>query len=290
MTNDSSDADQNVTGTSSPTPTSATSAKPIALSASRAGDFNQCPLLYRFRAIDRLPEPTSVAQFRGTVVHAVLENLFKLPRAERDHSAGIRMLPTIFDELHAKEPEPVIDHNDKRAFLNDCARLFYNYYRIENPLGFDPQSCEKYIHTKLADNTPVRGFIDRVDVAPTGEVRIVDYKTGKKPLPRYSQQAHLQMELYSLLYWKVFGKKPDQMKLIYLKTVNTMESSPSVSDLQRREEQLVALWNRIRACGKDGSFSPRTTKLCNWCAFQQFCPEYGGTPPEYPGWPGEASN
>lgn len=287
MTNDSSDTDENVTGTVSPTHIQA---KPIALSASRAGDFNQCPLLYRFRTIDCLPEPTSVEQFRGTVVHAVLENLFKLPRAERDHSAGIRILPTIFEQLHSKEPEPVVAEDDTRSFLNDCARLFYNYYRIENPMGFDPQSCEKYIHATLADETPVRGFIDRVDVAPTGEVRIVDYKTGKKPLPQYSQQAHLQMELYSLLYWKVFNVKPDRMKLIYLKTVNTMEASPSMSDLQRREEQLVSLWNQIRACGRDGSFNPRTTKLCNWCAFHDYCPEYGGTPPEYPGWPGEASN
>lgn len=287
MTNDSSDTSQNVTGSSSVKPTSP---KPLALSASRAGDFNQCPLLYRFRAIDGLPEPTSIAQFRGTVVHAVLENLFQLPREKREPSAGIAMLPELFEKLHAAEPEPVVEEKDKRSFLNDCAKLFYNYYRIENPLGFDPDSCEKFVQGTLDDATPVRGFIDRIDIAPTGEVRIVDYKTGKKPLPRYSQQAHLQMELYSLLYWKVFGIKPDQMKLIYLKTINTMEASPSLDDLKRREEQLVALWNRIRACGKDGSFEPHTTKLCNWCAFQKFCPEYGGTPPEYPGWPGEVSS
>jgi putative RecB family exonuclease len=44
-----------------------------ALSPSRASDFKQCPLLYRFRAIDRLPEPPSTAQVRGSVVHAALE-------------------------------------------------------------------------------------------------------------------------------------------------------------------------------------------------------------------------
>ena len=44
-----------------------------ALSPSRAADFKQCPLLYRFRAIDRLPEVPGRAQVRGTLVHAVLE-------------------------------------------------------------------------------------------------------------------------------------------------------------------------------------------------------------------------
>ena len=47
-----------------------------ALSPSRASDFKQCPLLYRFRAIDRLPEPPSTAQLRGSVVHAALEQLY----------------------------------------------------------------------------------------------------------------------------------------------------------------------------------------------------------------------
>ena len=51
---------------------------PPALSPSRAADFLQCPLLYRFRAVDRLPERRSTAQLRGIVVHAVLERLFAL--------------------------------------------------------------------------------------------------------------------------------------------------------------------------------------------------------------------
>ena len=50
-----------------------------ALSPSRAADFKQCPLLYRLRAIDRLPEPPSAAQLRGSVVHAALEQLYTLP-------------------------------------------------------------------------------------------------------------------------------------------------------------------------------------------------------------------
>ena len=56
---------------------------PSALSPSRAGDFMTCPLLYRFRVIDRLPEPPSPAAARGTLVHAVLEHLFDRPARER---------------------------------------------------------------------------------------------------------------------------------------------------------------------------------------------------------------
>ncbi|NUP20980.1 MAG: DUF2800 domain-containing protein, partial [Streptomyces sp.] len=49
---------------------------PASLSPSRASDFMQCPLLYRFRVIDRLPEKPSAAATKGTLVHAVLERLF----------------------------------------------------------------------------------------------------------------------------------------------------------------------------------------------------------------------
>ena len=52
----------------------------------------QCPMLYRFRVIDRLPEPPSPAAARGTLVHAVLERVFDLPSVERTPEAPIGLL------------------------------------------------------------------------------------------------------------------------------------------------------------------------------------------------------
>src|SRR4051794_6126287 len=54
-----------------------------ALSPSRASDFMTCPLLYRYRTIDRLPEEPSADALRGTLVHKVLEDLFDLPSSTR---------------------------------------------------------------------------------------------------------------------------------------------------------------------------------------------------------------
>src|SRR5207244_9756631 len=58
------------------------------LSPSRAADFMSCPLLYRFRVIDRLPEAPSAAAARGTLVHAVLERLFDEPAPGRTPAAA----------------------------------------------------------------------------------------------------------------------------------------------------------------------------------------------------------
>ena len=76
-----------------------------ALSPSRAGDFMTCPLLYRFRTIDRLPEPPSPDAVRGTLVHKVLEDLFDLPAAERTPERARDLLGPVLGRLLEAEPE-----------------------------------------------------------------------------------------------------------------------------------------------------------------------------------------
>ena len=69
------------------------------LSPSRAADFKTCPLLYRFRTIDRLPERKSLAAVRGTLVHAVLEKLYDLPAARRTVAAAQELVEPAWAEL-----------------------------------------------------------------------------------------------------------------------------------------------------------------------------------------------
>src|SRR5215210_4587295 len=69
------------------------------LSPSRAADFKTCPLLYRFRTIDRLPERKSLAAVRGTLVHAVLERLYDLPPAGRTVEAAQELIEPAWAEL-----------------------------------------------------------------------------------------------------------------------------------------------------------------------------------------------
>src|SRR5690606_6839432 len=91
--------------TPSGTPDEPEGLRPVALSPSRAKDFMQCPLLLRFRAVDRLPEPPSPAATRGTLVHSVLERLYDLPAAQRVPAAGVELLGPAWDELRAQRPD-----------------------------------------------------------------------------------------------------------------------------------------------------------------------------------------
>lgn len=260
--------------------------RPLALSPSRASDYKRCPLQYRFRAIDRLPEPSTEAQVKGTLVHAVLEEMFSWPREERTYPAAVKRLKPTWEQMSIDDPTCAVPVEDDYQMLVDARTLLRGYFTMENPLGFDAHAQEMPVDFTLPNGVPVRGFIDRVDIAQTGEVRVVDYKTGKKPLPRYSQDAQFQMRFYALVYWRLFGVVPTQLKLMYLKVMDSMILTPSREELEYFERDLAELWWKIEADGKAGSFRPQQSKLCGWCAFQSLCPVFGGTPPEYPGWPG----
>ncbi|MGV0346294.1 RecB family exonuclease [Corynebacterium coyleae] len=260
--------------------------RPLALSPSRASDYKRCPLQYRFRAIDRLPEPSTEAQVKGTLVHAVLEEMFTWPREERTYPAAVKRLKPTWEQMRIDDPTCAEPVEDNYQLLVDARTLLRGYFTMENPLGFDAHAQEMPVDFTLPNGVPVRGFIDRVDIAQTGEVRVVDYKTGKKPLPRYSQDAQFQMRFYALVYWRLFGVVPTQLKLMYLKVMDSMILTPSREELEYFERDLAELWWKIEADGKSGSFRPQQSKLCGWCAFQSLCPAFGGTPPEYPGWPG----
>src|SRR5690349_25055875 len=75
-----------------------------ALSPSRAADFMSCPMLYRFRAIDKLPSPPTQATARGTLVHAVLARPFDLPAPERTLAAAVAIVPREWERLTSEEP------------------------------------------------------------------------------------------------------------------------------------------------------------------------------------------
>ncbi|MFE0191283.1 RecB family exonuclease [Streptomyces sp. NPDC059008] len=261
---------------------------PMALSPSRASDFMQCPLLYRFRVIDKLPEKPSAAATRGTVVHAVLERLFDAPAAERTAAGARAMVPGEWERLLAKRPELAElfadDAEGERlaGWLAEAEALVERWFSLEDPTRLEPADRELYVETELDSGLRLRGFIDRVDVAPTGEVRIVDYKTGKAPRPQFAEGALFQMKFYALVVWRLRGVVPRRLQLVYLGSGDVLTYDPSEADLRGVERKLLALWEAIRLATETGDWRPRPTKLCGWCDHQAHCPEFGGTPPVYP--------
>ena len=261
-----------------------------ALSPSRAADFKQCPLLYRFRAIDRLPEAPSAAQLRGSVVHSALEQLYGLPAVLRGPDTARSLVESAWDRVIAADPGLAgeLDPVQQTELLTEARALLSGYYRLEDPTRFDPQCCEERVEVELADGTLLRGFIDRIDVAATGELRVVDYKTGKAPPAARALaefKAMFQMKFYAVALLRSRGVLPARLRLIYLADGQVLDYAPDHDELVRFEKTLMAIWRAIQSAAQTGDFRPSRSRLCDWCPHRQHCPVFGGTPPPYPGWP-----
>ena len=261
-----------------------------ALSPSRAGDFMTCPLLYRYRTIDRLPEEPSPDAVRGTLVHKVLEDLFDLPAAERTPEQARDLLNPAWDALLEAEPEiaemfspPETEGGrDLGTWLTSCREVLDRYFELEDPRRLEPAERELYVETLLESRLLLRGFVDRIDVAPNGMIRVVDYKTGRSPGPLFEAKALFQMKFYALVIWRTRGVIPSMLQLVYLGNAEMLRYEPDEADLLATERKVEAVWEAIRRAEMTGDWRPRKSRLCDWCSHQAICPEFGGTPPPLP--------
>jgi len=257
------------------------------LSPSRAGDFQNCPLLYRFRTIDRLPEPADPVMVRGTLVHAVLEDLFGEEAPGRTLDRAVELLPGEWDKLREDEPRlaelfTAEQAADETAWLASCVDLLRTYFDMEDPRWLEPASREERVAYELESGVTFAGIVDRIDVAPDGRVRVVDYKTGRSPNPRFEDKAMFQMRFYALVIWRTRGVLPTLLQLMYLGDGSFLTYEPDEQELLATERKLVALWAAIERAIELRDFPPRKSGLCGWCAHKALCPEFGGTPPEMP--------
>jgi len=324
--------------TVSPLPAEGSPAGP-SLSPSRAADFKTCPLLFRFRTIDKLPEQPTADQARGTLVHAVLERLFDLPAAERTPEAAAALVapswaalleaePSLADIFAAAAPpltdpaalaaeadaigrttlidvppaDPLTDPATPAAqtdaigqatlvdmppadrladFLASASGLLAGYFAVEDPRRLEPAERETLVST-LVDDLLIRGYIDRLDISPAGDLRVVDYKTGGAPREAFEGRALFQLKFYALVLWRTRGVVPRVLRLVYLKDAEVCDYSPDAEELERFERTLVALSEAIERAKRDQDFRPKPSRLCGWCSHQRLCPAFGGTPPPFP--------
>ncbi|NBU30430.1 MAG: DUF2800 domain-containing protein [Actinobacteria bacterium] len=254
------------------------------LSPSRASDFTTCPLLYRFRTIDRFPEPPTAATARGTLVHMVLERLFDMDAQARTPKAAADMIATAWQDMVDKDADYslVLDNLTVDQWLTGCMAHVESYFALEDPRTVEPAQREAPVEVAVSDDLLLRGFVDRIDISPDGSVCVIDYKTGKAPAPAYEAKAMFQMKFYALVLWRMNGTLPANLRLMYLGDGSVLEYQPDEGDLLATQRRLLALWDAIKKCLETGVFQPRTSALCRFCNHHQYCPEQGGTIPPMP--------
>lgn len=254
---------------------------PRSLSPSRVTSFTDCPLAFRLRAIDRIPEPPSPHATKGTLVHHVLERLVW------DHPPGARTLEAAAEELDRAwttlvgDPlfaELQLDSEEAETFRADAWELVANYFSLEDPDTVDAVGVEILLEADLG-GLRLRGIIDRLDITPGGELVVVDYKTGRAPEPRYERAKLTGVHLYALLCEMTLGKVPAEVRLLHLREPMTISAAPNGQTLRGQRQRTLAVWRAIERACEHVDFRPRPSPLCQYCSFQAFCPAFGGTPP-----------
>jgi len=172
------------------------------------------------------------------------------------------------------KPELASLITSEKEWLDRATSLLSTYFELENPTSFEPSYRELHLEQNLTPDIYLHGYVDRLDVAPTGEVRIIDYKTGKSPKPGWEEKALFQLRVYALLYWKEHNVIPKLLQLIYLGNSSTLKNTPTESDLLSTEKSLMKIAESIFEAMKQDSWAPRKSKLCDWCSFKSICPAH----------------
>ncbi len=265
-----------MTDTAAPT---ATFPVPMSLSPSRVSSFTSCPMQFRFSSIEKLPEPPGVATTKGTIVHRALELLFVRRSADRTPEALAADMATALDEYRT-HPDYLglrLDGDAVERFDRDCHALIDKYFAMEDPTQVREIGLELWMEAPVGDLT-LRGIIDRLELDADGELVVTDYKTGRAPSGNFEQKSLAGVHFYSFLCEALFGKRPAKIRLMYLASGETIETVPSAQSVKFITTRTTAVWSAVERACTTGDFRPRKSKLCDWCSFQQWCPEFGGDP------------
>jgi len=253
---------------------------PSTLSPSKITSFTNCPLAFRFSVVEHLPEPPSLPALKGTLVHRALELLFSTyPRGKRSRSAAQTSLDRAFGELRDNEELAglKLDQSEQEAFLADSRELVNRYFELEDPDAVNAVGLELHVSTDL-DGVCVRGIIDRLDELEDGSLVVVDYKTGRAPRNEQARSRLSGVQMYALMCEAEGRGRPAVVRLLYLRDRVVISASPTDQAMRGTRQRALGVWSAIaRACRED-DFRPNPSSLCRFCAFQAYCPSFGGDP------------
>ncbi len=258
-----------MTSISYPTPTN--------LSPSRISNFRTCPLQYRFASIEKLPQPPQIHLVKGNFVHRVLELLLGHAPDERTVDAARRAFDATQSEYEqsARFKALGLSADAKEAFFKDSRELVNGYYRMENPRNAKIIGLELSLESDFG-KFKLRGIIDRLEHNEKGELVVSDYKTGRVPDARFSDNKMDNMHIYASLCLRERGELPKRLRLMYLKSSKPIEVEVTPESNALCEAQAIETFDQIDASCQSGVFATRKSGLCNFCAFKKWCPEFGG--------------
>jgi DNA helicase-2/ATP-dependent DNA helicase PcrA len=232
-------------------------------SASALEEYEDCPLKFKFSSVLQIPTAQGVSAGLGSVVHETLRKLTEMEmEGDRPTLAEARKVLESKWDPHA--------YPSKKKEGEDLARAeamlkYYLEWQAKN--RNEPLAAENRFEFTF-DGHRVKGKIDRLEETPSGEMEIIDFKTGKHPPSLKELDEHLQLHLYGLAVQSKFGRMPRTASLLYLEKGKPMTIS---FDQPRMEAFQTRLKNDIDRIMRE-EFGPTPSyQTCSYCDFQSVC-------------------
>ncbi len=247
-------------------------APPERLSPTGASTFRQCPLRWRFRYVERMPDPPGVDALVGTFTHRVLELLMQQVPIRRTKDEARKIARAQWPEMSGNDDyrDLQLSDADAKEFRWRAWHAIEGLWYLEEPADVEVEATEEHLSVSLG-GVPFRGVVDRLEREPDGVV-VSDYKSGRAPGVRYARDRLQQVLLYAAAVGEQSGEAPVRARLLYLGQ-KTLESSAASAEVDDAVEQLSTTWDAIVAACEADDFEPRPGPLCGYCAYRQHCPE-----------------
>ena len=220
---------------------------PPYLSPSSASAFEQCPRRWRYKYVEREPEPSGPAALVGSFAHLVLEFLCGLPAKHRTQEQAKALARELWPDFEHDPDYAALDLDDaaSRAFRWEAWLAILGLWDLEDPAAVEVVSTEQKVNATLGD-VPFVGVIDRVDRRPEGLV-VSDYKSGTLPRVRWRGDKLKQVMLYAAALTDATGEQPERARLLYLGQ-RVLDVAVTDRRIAEAADELGATWGE----GDDG--------------------------------------
>ncbi len=245
---------------------------PSHLSPSSASAFDHCPRRWKFKYVDRLPEPPGQAAVVGTFAHEVLEHLCGLPAPERTLDTAKTLARELWPAQEAAGDFQLLqlDDDQARSFRWQAWLAIAGLWDLEDPATVDVVATEQKVTAQLGD-VPFLGIVDRLDRI-NGKLVVSDYKSGTLPRVRWREDKLQQVVLYAAAVEVTEGEQPETARLLYLGQ-RAIDVTVTDRRIEEATDQLNTTWDGITSACSAGDFKAKPGVLCGWCPFAEACPE-----------------
>ena len=262
------------------------------LSPSKINTYYKCPREFYYKYIAKLPEKKTIHLFRGSLVHAVLEDLFKKKfksfKAWEDGDPEKWMQEQFEEkwakdidskvwlkELHTKdeltsmklETEDILQNFVKSVNkkLNEMVqwKIYKSKWQAWNSVA--PKYAEKWVKS---NDYAVIGIVDAVCNDFDGGTTLLDYKTSKRYGPYLPEDYYRQLIIYAFLYTLEMGEMPNFVGVNYLRFDDTFFVKVNQGVLDEAKDIIMFVHDCLKErMEQEDKYEQVPQNLCKWCSF-----------------------